>query len=203
MKNLLKNSVLVMVVLFTITGLANVNKTDFVCFNEDGLKKTTLTLQNVKQGEQLSILDNYGTVIYTELIKFNGTYKKGFDLSMLPDGNYYFELDKVISIKTIPFNVSFNNITFNKEAESIIYKPFVKVEDSRVIITQLALDKNALNIQLFYTKDSKVEFESIHSETITNNTNISRIYKLDESKTGSYKLVFKSNGKVFTEYFTL
>ncbi|KJD31318.1 hypothetical protein PK35_15270, partial [Tamlana nanhaiensis] len=65
----------------------------FLTFNKDA-KKAILTLQKVKEGDQLTIIDNNGVVLYKEVIEKAGNYQKAFDLTALPDGNYVFELEK-------------------------------------------------------------------------------------------------------------
>ena len=87
MKNLIKKSI-VLVVLFT-TLLGNANEISSLR-NLNDEKTTMLTLQNVKQGNQLFIKDVFGLVLYKEAIQNSGEFVKGFDLTSLPDGDYYF-----------------------------------------------------------------------------------------------------------------
>ena len=48
---------------------------------DNDLKKTTFTINNVKQGNQLIIKDFNGLILYKEQIKESGNYSKGFDLN--------------------------------------------------------------------------------------------------------------------------
>ena len=41
----------------------------------------------------LSIVDMQGLALYKEAIEQNGFYSKGFDLTTLPKGDYFFELN--------------------------------------------------------------------------------------------------------------
>ena len=117
MKNAIKYSKkgIVMVTLFT-TLLSFANENSFFTIKNDA-KKTALTLKSVKEGNQLSIIDNNGIILYREIIEKTGNYNKEFNLTSLPDGAYIFELDKDLEINTIPFNIKSNIILFEKEKE--------------------------------------------------------------------------------------
>ncbi|WP_406685404.1 hypothetical protein N1F78_06675 [Seonamhaeicola sp. MEBiC1930] len=196
MKNVLTNTkkgILMVAILATVMGFAN--EVSIKNFKKD-LKATALTIEDVKEGNLLSIKDDHGITLYKEMIKQSGIYTKGFDLTELPDGSYFFELDKEIEIKTIPFTVKSNKVTFNKEKETTIYKPFVREENGLIYISQLALDLEPLKISvhaLYYDSSSEI----VYKETIKGIQNIERVFKLE---TGSYKIVFNFNNKELTKY---
>lgn len=119
MKNLIKNS-LVLVALFT-TMLSNANET-FVLRNLNDNKTTMLTLLNVEQGNQLLIRDADGIVLYKEKIQDSGTFTKGFNLTTLPNGRYYFELKNDLVIKKISFNVNMKLVQYKEENVSTTKK---------------------------------------------------------------------------------
>ena len=198
MKNLIKNS-LVIVVLFT-TLLGNANSS---LKNSNDEAKTTLTLKNVKRGNELSVKDAYGIILYKETIQNSGNYIKGFDLTALPDGNYFFELDKRLEIKTIPFTVQATVVKFEKEMESVFHKPFVRSEANLVYVSKLSLYKQPLEIEVYYKGDDSIGFDLIYSETIENTQNIKRVYNLDIIEKGNYKIVTKTEGRTFIDYVQL
>ena len=196
MRNLIKTS-LVMVVLFT-TLLVNANEISSVR-NLNDEKTTVLTLSNVKQGNKLYIKDAFGLVLYKESIKNSGEFVKGFDLTSLPDGNYYFELNSELDIKTVPFTVKMNVVEFQKELETTIYKPFISVKDNYIILSKLSLNKQPLEIKIYFDYDTN-SYEVVHSEEIDNTLNIQKAFQLSESKEGNYKVVIKTEGRTFIKY---
>ncbi|MBT8260309.1 MAG: hypothetical protein KJN82_03275 [Bacteroidia bacterium] len=99
MKRIIKNSLLIVVFLTTMFGNAN---EAFILTKLRDNKTTMLTLLEVKEGSSLLIKDKSGVVLYREKIKSSGIYTKGFDFTSLPEGNYFFELDKDFEI---PFKV--------------------------------------------------------------------------------------------------
>lgn len=193
MKNILKNS-LVLVVMFT-TLFASANSS--LRTSKDATK-TILTLTDVIEGNKLLIKDAYGLTLYTELIENSGDYIKGFDLTELPNGDYYFELVQDFKIKTIPFSVEESTVKFEKDNELTVFKPVVKVEDNLVYISKLALNKQALTIEVYFDNDG---YSLLHSETIEGTQDIKRMFQLTDK--GSYKIVTKSDGKTFVEYVNL
>jgi len=199
MKKEFKSSAL-MVIIFTVM-LGSVNASNLIPFNKE-LKKTTLTLNNVKKGQKLLIKDSNGLILYKELIKDSGAYYKGFDLTSLPNGNYYFELNKDVEIKIIPFNVTSNNVVFNKEKEVSIFKPIVSAKDNKVFVSKLSLGLKPLEVKIFQESSSNSDY-LLFSETIENTKIIERIYSLPKTEKVRYRLVFTTEGREFVEYINI
>ena len=123
MKNLIKNS-LVLVVLFT-TLLSNANET-IVLRNLNDNKTTILTVLDVAQGNQILIKDVDGFVLFKEKIQNSGTFTKGFNLTSLPDGKYYFELKNDSENRKISFIVRKKLVVYKKDMESTIKKTLTR-----------------------------------------------------------------------------
>ncbi|APY11088.1 hypothetical protein BWZ22_07455 [Seonamhaeicola sp. S2-3] len=192
MKNIIVNTkkgILMVALLATVIGYASEGNATI-----KDVKKTDLRINNVKEGNLLTIKDANGLILYKELIEKSGVYTKGFDLSELPNGNYFFELDKDVQIKTIPFSVTKNKVTFNKAEETIIFKPVAIVKNNMLNITKFAPNYESLKISIYSNNGTN---ELLHTETIKGTQVIERAFKL---KTGKYKLVLKSNNKEFTKF---
>ena len=201
MKNVIKNTKkgIFMVIMFA-TMLSFANEVSFYSITKNG-NETSLTLNNVKAGDLLSILDDKDVVLYKEIIQKNGSYTKGFDLSTLPDGSYAFELNKAVEINTIPFTISNNNVTINKTAEKTIYKPITRVKGSVVLISRFSLEKQPLTVEIYYSADDSVynNAELIYSEKIKDTENYNRVFRLADINKGSYRIVYNTDGRSFTE----
>jgi len=195
MKSSIKNKLVLVAMLGTITSYANLMPTPSL--NED-IKPITLSLDNVREGQRLIIKSDNGTILYRESISKTGSYEKEFDLTSLPNGNYFFEVDKDYEIKVIPFSVKESQVSFNKEMSRSIFKPVVITKDNIVTIGKLALNNETLEIELFYDSGA---YELIHSEEVSGIQNIQKVYKLLENVTGNYKIVCKTQGRVFVTYF--
>jgi len=165
---------------------------------DNDLKKTTFTINNVKQGNQLIIKDFNGLILYKEQIKESGNYSKGFDLTSLPDGSYVFELDKDFEIKSFPFTVTAKKVVFN-ENETTIHKPCVSFKNNYIYVSKLALNNEPLDVKIYYQDGT----ELIYSENIKDTKVIEKVYKLALNAKGNYKIVLSSNGREYYEYVTL
>ncbi|WP_372754879.1 hypothetical protein [Mariniflexile sp.] len=195
MKNLLNNSkkgfllVTMLVTMLSFAKEASVNS-----FMNDA-RKTSLTLNNVKQGDVFSIKDENGIVLYKELMQKSGIYTKGFDLTSLPNGEYFFELEKDMEIKTIPFIVNAKTVIVNRELESTTYKPYVKQKNNLLFISKLATNLKPVKISI-YTHNN-LEFQLLYSEKVEGVKTIEKVYKLEK---GYYKVTINSDDKEFTTY---
>ncbi|MDW5289484.1 hypothetical protein [Formosa sp. PL04] len=198
MKRILVLSIYMFAMVTGIATYANASSKD----GERKKSEITLTLNDVKEGQLLSIKDINGIVLYNSTIATSGLYNNKFDLTALPNGTYYFEHEKGYEIKIIPFTVSIGEVTFNKKNEKSIFKPVVNLKNNNLYLTQLSLDKSDVEVKIYYTSDNS-EFNLIHSEDISNTTNINRIYKLAEKRTGNYKVIINANGRDYVEYFTI
>ncbi|MEP1487806.1 MAG: hypothetical protein ABJL44_11345 [Algibacter sp.] len=201
MKNVITNTKkgFLIVTLFA-TLLSFANEVSFTTIKNDA-KRTSLTLENVKKGNLLSIKDDHGVILYKEQIEKTGNYTKGFDLTTLPNGSYLFELDGDVKIKTIPFTVESNQVIFNENLEFTSFKPIVRVKNELVFISKLALNKEPLKIDVYFESlNDSYASTRIYSETIKDTKKIERAFKLADLKNGTYKIVVKSEGREFTKY---
>ena len=115
MKTAIRKS-LVLVALLVAVTVSYGNEISGNTNNGKGVR-TNMTFKNVKKGSVLYIKDMNGLVLYKEAIKVNGHYSKGFDLTSLPDGDYYFEMNKEVVMNVIPFKVMSSVVTFDKAAD--------------------------------------------------------------------------------------
>ena len=192
MKNLARKSLVVIMLSMSLSTLAN--ETDMTSKEKERIV-TNLHLDNVKQGSVLTIIDGNGLVLYNEAIKKTGDYSKGFDLTTLPDGEYFFELDSDLKIIVIPFNVKENEVIFDKEAEKSIYKPVVRAKDDKVYVSKVALDESPLSYKIYFADNHDL----VYSEKFEASDDIKKVYDFSASKKGNYLFVFESNGRRYTK----
>ena len=189
MKRLVKTSLVIVVMFATMVSYAN----EFPLLTKERTKIVKdITFENVKQGSLLIIKDSNEMILYKELIEKSGAYSKGFDLTALPDGDYYFELDKEVVIAIRPFKVKDNSVEFKKDEEYKIFKPVVYVKGKKVYVTRMSLIKNPIEIKV-YDEDDHLVF----SEKIEEATSLGKIYNFSKVKEGNYNIILKSEGRTF------
>lgn len=130
MKKLIKKTMVIVVMSTTLLVNANEILTLRHLNNE---KTTMLTLLNVNKGSQLIMKDSYGQILYKEYINKSGELVRGYDLSSLPNGKYYFVLNGKSYKKMIPFRIKNNKVEYNKEMESTIQKSINRSQAGKVV----------------------------------------------------------------------
>ncbi|MFC4722971.1 hypothetical protein ACFO5O_11600 [Geojedonia litorea] len=201
MKKEIKKGILLVTIMGTMLSYAS-KPSAFEVNNE--IKKTMVVINYVKEGQVLVIKDYFGVVLYKEYIEKTGAYTKGFDLTALPDGNYFFELDKDLEIQVIPFNVKANKVEFHKENESKFFKPTIRINDNKILFSRLSLDYKPLELKIYYDNDmSSSNPELIYTDKFKDTKIIERIYALDKEKKGTYRIVVETEGHEFSKTMTL
>ena len=147
------------------------------------------SLQNGDGNIEVSIIDSKGYKLYKEKFQ-GGFYAKKFDFSALPNGDYFFEIEGQTRIKTVPFSVVLNSVKFN--SKSIYYKPIVRMKNDEIIISKMALSNEYLEIDLL-DKNSNL----LYTEKLNGKINLDRALDISELIEGDYKLVMKSENRIF------
>lgn len=200
MKNAIKITRKGLVVVAMFVSMLSLAKESFVSIIKKDTKKAALILNDVKKGDQLSILDESGILLYEERIKKSGIYAKGFDLAVLPEGTYAFRLSTDTEIKTMPFTVDVKTITFNKDLEKVSYKPVIRVKDNLAYITKLNLNLEPVSISVYFESFDKPNSEKlIYSETVYNTKEIGKVLNLKSKEKGKYRIALTTEGSTYTE----
>jgi len=192
MKTAIKKSLLLVVLLATMVSYGNEISGNT---NKGKNVKTSITFKEVKKGSILTIKDINGLVLYSETIKESSKYTRGFDLNSLPDGDYYFELNKDIEIIVVPFMVDATIVTFDKNASSKIFKPAIFAKNKKIYISKRSFEDEVLQIKIFSEKSKMVYSGSIVKEGDV----LEKIYDFSTSLRGNYTVVITTNGKTFVE----
>jgi|TARA_R110002110_G_scaffold96884_25_gene249251 hypothetical protein len=123
----------------------------------------------------------------------------------LSNGSYTYEVIGDTNVEITSFVVEETTILFDAKGAKTIFMPTLRVKDDLVLVSQLSLLKEPLKIKMYYSseEDNSKIFDLIHTDKIGEEMILDRVYSLDKNKTGDYKIKFISNGKVFTETFTL
>jgi len=196
MKKLTKRSLIILGLFTSLLSFAN---DGYNTIKEKEPKVTNVSFKNVKLGSMLSIKDINGLVIYKESIVKKGAYSKGFDLTALPNGEYYFELDSELKIVIIPFNVVSNQVKFKKEEEFTIFKPNIRVKDDIVYVSRSSDSESPVNYRIYYQKNNDL----VYSEKLENVKNFNKIFDFSTSEKGTYLFVFYTEGRKFSKIFKI
>jgi len=183
MKKVVRNILVVAVMLGTYTGYANKGANNLP------------TSYDIKKGNYISIKDASGKVIFNGEISNSENISELFDFSQLKDGVYTVEVTKAYQIEVNSVEVKNHNVSINDKAK--FFKPVFRTEDSKVIISKLALDAKEMEVELYF------EDELFHTETIQGDKVLNRVYQLDKGLPGDYTAIVRSNDRVYVEHFRI
>ena len=193
MKTIKRNVLVVVFMLGTLVNYANNKELNNIL----NAKKVKVVFKNVKKGQQLKVKDNNGVVLHSEKITEEGSFSKYFDFSKLNNGNYTLELNKDFQIIIKSIYIKNGNVNFNETSKKVIYKPIIRNEKNRLMISKISFDEQPLEVALYYDN------EIIYSETVKGESIVNRVYKLDKSVTGSYRVVVNNNGRNYINEFKI
>lgn len=182
-----------LVVLMFVTTLSYAEKRNNVILSKIAVVEFT----NAKKGQQLIVKDEFGIILHSETITKNGNLSKTFDLKQLKDGNYTIELEKDFEILIKPFEIKNNRIAFLKDNDQTLFKPVMRTENNKLLVSLMSLESESVNIKIFYEDDL------IYSEAFEGKKTINRIYKLQDRELGNYYAIVKSDNRTYIEYFKL
>lgn len=185
-----------LIVLMFVTTLSYAEKT--VKRNTIALSKVAVVeFLNAKKGQKLLVKDEYGIILHSETVENNGNLSKLFDLKQLENGKYTIELDKDFEVIIKPLEIKNNAIFFLKNEERKVFKPLMRIENNKLLISQMTLESDLIEVEIYYG-DSLIYSENINGEKTMN-----RIYKLSDSEYGEYQAIVKSDDRTYIKHFKL
>lgn len=194
----IKSKILVIAFMFiTLIGYAKseINFNNAVSVLE--AKKVKVEFKDVKLGNKLVIRNEENVELHSEKISQKGDFSKIFDLSSLENGKYSIELHKDFEIIVESFLIDDNQVMYSEDSEKVIFKPIVRNEENLILISKISFDKEPLMVSLYYNNDL------IYSETVTGDTILNRVYKLNKELKGDYRVVLYSNDKSYIHNFKI
>jgi len=151
-----------------------------------GTNTFKLILNDLQQGLTVQLKDQFGYTLHEEVVQ--GTaYGKEFNLSALPNGQYFLELDYSAKVDIYPLFIENGRVTKAKLRE--VFKPVVNLKGENLSITHLAPRKSALRVMI-YNENQEV----ILNDTMSGDISLGRIYDLSELKEGEYQVYLASEG---------
>mgnify|MGYP006126666297 CR=1 FL=1 len=160
-------------------------------------KKVKVEFTAVRKGQVLSIKDANGSIIYKDIIETSGNYSKTFDVTALKNGRYTTELEKNFEIIIKPFFVENGLVTFLTQNKKTIFKPIIRTAENLVFISKMSFDNAPIKITLYY------EGAIIYSETIKEEKELERVFRLLKTKKGAYRVAINSKKRGYSKNFKI
>ena len=189
MKNLIRNGQFVCIALLGMGVFASPNASD-MNHEED----VTMNFGYMNTNNLVLIKDQNGYLIYQYNVEQSGNFSKSYDLSTLPDGHYYFEIDKDTEVVIRRFTVTGGEVAFEADAAESHFKPTLYAKDKQIFISRLAPNKDGMLVRVYDKYNNLLHAEWLKDELYNN-----RIYDLSEINSDQYKVVFKAGDRKYEE----
>ena len=161
-------------------------------------KTMQVTFDNVSAGSRLYIKNSNDRILYSEKVQSKGVYSKGFDFSSLPVDDYYFEVEKNVTISINPFTVTADGVEFHKELNRDIVKPILFQDSDRVKLMRNLNGQQSIDVKIFFQGR-----ELVFSETIEKDGMIGRVYDFSTSLSGDYLFSIDFAGRNYSKYMSI
>lgn len=186
-----KKYVLFAITLFTLLGYAAENP---IHQTESSL----VSFEKIARGNRVFIRNSQGIIFLKKVIEKSESYDRAFDLTALPDGNYTFEVEKGLKIKITPFAIFLNEVVFFKEKQTVIHKPIIRVKENTFTFSRLSTTSESLVLEIYNNKNELIISKKFEKLMI-----VSRGFIFPKNEKGDYKIVIKTEGRIFEEVVTI
>jgi hypothetical protein len=152
-------------------------------------KSFDLVLTDVSKQTQISLLDKRNNVLFSKTIEGGEKFSKTFNLELLPEGDYFVEIEDDVKLKRLTLEVNENEVTSCSSSQHEYFKPVVSEKDRAVYVTQFSPSKDPLYVAIYNNKN-----EMIHEETLSGKMDLGRKFDFSRTYSGEYRFYLESNG---------
>ena len=160
-----------------------------------GVKTITLVLNDINNQIKIQLKDKAGFTLYKEALTGVDTYAKLYNVSALPDGTYYFELDYGMRIKFLPINIKGGQVYQDVQNERELFKPTLLMKNSQLSISLFSPAMKALHIGIFDDAGNLV-----HQDNLKGELSLGKRYDLSKLLRGTYRVTLTSDGRSYNHY---
>lgn len=155
-------------------------------------KSFDLVLTEVTKQTQITLTDKRNNVLYTNTIEGGSNFSKTFNLELLPEGDYFFEIEDEVRVKSIALEVNENNVSACSTAMDEHFKPMVNEKGNMVYVSQFSPSQDPLYVAIYNSKN-----ELIHEETLKGKMDLGKKFDFSRTASGEYRFFLESNGNVY------
>lgn len=196
MKNLLKNSLILALVLISSIAFAD-DANISVKVKSENEKSIIFTLDQAEK-INLSIYSLNDGIIYEQNIKTDKATTKTYNLDAFPDGNYIIKLENEEKLFEYEVNIFKGKTLISEPIVTEFFKPILIKDADFITIDMEYVPHGAIEVKVFNEYNEEMYAKSFASK-------LNAIKKFNVSKTDAKQLTFliKSNNREFIETVTL
>jgi hypothetical protein len=143
----------------------------------------------------VSIIDEMGKTIFSGEVKHANQFYQNFNFSILKDGIYTVEVNYDLKVEITTVEVKNDHVSVMQNERIVFFKPSIKIEKNKVIVSKLASEDEEMKVEIFY-KEDKILKDVLEGKRV-----LARAYILDETLKGDYAVQIKTNGRVYDQNF--
>jgi flagellar hook assembly protein FlgD len=162
-------------------------------------KKLVLNFDNMLAATVVcKIIDQNGSVIYTEKLNTLQQKSRRYDLSGLKSGDYTISIDDLMKVEELALTVTAADVALNENVSVTTFKPVVWIKENRTVDFNLLALGNDVNVKILAENGTEV-----YNEDFSDKTTIGKVYDFKKSPKGMYTMQVSVNGKTFYKYLTI
>lgn len=188
MKNILKSSAVAVLMLVSLTSMAEEPTTSLT----RGSEATSLVfkMNAPSQASSVSISDENGHTLFYEYV-MDADYSKLFNLKNLHSGTYHLNVNDEASTIVYAVAIKDKMVTSINKIESITPSVFEK-EGQKVHLNLENKDLSKVNIKILNEADAQ-----FYGETLISQNNIVKTFNFEKANKGNYTITVKNGKKVY------
>lgn len=162
-------------------------------------KKIVLRLENMFADQvKCRIYSEFGGLVFSDAIYTAEKTAKKYDLSQLPEGNYFIEIVDLMKVERLKITVNRDGVDFNNPVADITYKPTIWLNNNKHVDFNLLSLGNDVTIRII--DEYNVE---ILNQNFNDQNTIAKRYDLSKLPTGTYTFEVSNGDEVFYNYLSI
>jgi hypothetical protein len=195
MKTNFKSIILGAALIITSSGIATATE---ATIKVTGNETFELKLTEITENVQVTLKNSNGKVLFEDAVSGIDDYSKKFKVNPHEADTYYVTIEDNRSIKTLPLELSKNQLTYNEKDIVERFKPMVMQKGSVLYVNYFTPEKSSLDVSIYNSKG-----ELVYSETLTGKMTQGKGYDFSKSPKGEYTIALASEGNYYTHSINL
>lgn len=196
MKNQITKAVAA-IVLLASGFMASANESEReISLSTENQKAVVLRMNNIKEGTQISLIDQSGKLLFEDRADAN-QYGKVFNLSLLEKGELQLEIENGETLETMSILVTDSSASIEQGSEKVFHKPIVKHSGESM---KIYFGESAANMKITVLDQyGDVAFK----DNIKEGASSLKRYDVSKLSSGKYNIQFTADGRSFYHTITL
>lgn len=195
MKTTFKSIILGVTIFITSSSIATATE---ATIKVTGNETFELKLTDISENAQVILKNSNGKILFEDAITGKDDYSKKFKVNPLETDTYFVTIEDIRSIKTLPVELSKNQLTYDENSMVERFKPMVMQKGSVLYVNYFTPEKSSLDVSIYNSKG-----ELVYSETLAGKLTQGKGYDFSKSPKGEYTIALASNGMYYSHSINL